>query len=1040
MKRKARLIMCAALAVGLTPQITSAVLLTNTVKNVQAMNVRATLDAAGNDSGEVYNATNGSIRNQYVVGTGGTAGKAWIQFDLGSNWAFYGQTNLTSATLTLWNQNGSTRRFQVAGIADSAGLEGWTASALTWSNAPANDYSNLTTMGYSWDFSKCFGGTNIWDNLATGGIDCSVPANAQGAYYISTNATSRVYQFLTNDTDGKVTMSISDGPANSNQTIPIGTNGVYDGQPLAPSGIQTKDSPTLTLVFNVRVALTGGGIACPGGSGVDVYLGGTDLGFDYLLYTNNTYTGQKISGNGSAASFGLKSSAATYTAVASNLTTTITTLLPGTAVVKYSTNPPTITAQPASFAGATNTIAVFTVAATDVTGSLIYQWFRNGSALSDDSRHTGTATTQMTINPVQAGDAATSANGYYCLVANSCGYAVASTTNALTIQLARNLVWLGSNTNLWDIGTSVDWSNSVSATLSAFNQGDNVTLDDNAVSTGIALANSSLYPGTITFNHSSQMGIGGSGSIVGQNTALIVNGTTTSSQLTISNANSFGGGTTINDGWLILRNLFSVGSGTITMAGTGLSLLETVATGGANAGYPGLNLLANCTVQIDGGSAYAGSFVGPITGPAGKILTFQKAGGGTGDNIRIWNTNFTCNADIVLNIGLANFATYNDSGVQIYNGAFSGSGVLFTRQGGRIILNGTNTYTGGTRLSAGTTGVGIDSVGVDYSVASGAFGTGPVTIEGNVSLFASGGAHTNGNPVVYTAGGGTLTFVDTNVLTMAGSFDLGSGGISGPVDRTVSAATGARGIISGIIVDNSGQGCGLSKTGNGTLCLDAANTYLGQTTVSGGVLAGVGSIAGSIVVTNGAVGGGSIATLGTLSVSGDATLNGGGAFIRVNKALSPAQSNDMVSVTGTVNNLGNGTVTVTNLGPALNTGDRFVLFPGKIVTGGNNLNVTGAGMIWTNKLAIDGSIQVLGVVPSINTNPTNITYSVDSGTLNLSWPADHTGWSLQVQTNTLGSGLKTNWVTMGYESTNSAHININPANPAVFYRLFYLAP
>ena len=63
---------------------------------------------------------------------------------------------------------------------------------------------------------------------------------------------------------------------------------------------------------------------------------------------------------------------------------------------------------------------------------------------------------------------------------------------------------------------------------------------------------------------------------------------------------------------------------------------------------------------------------------------------------------------------------------------------------------------------------------------------------------------------------------------------------------------------------------------------------------------------------------------------------------------------------------------------------------------------------------------------------------MSGGNLNLSWPADHIGWSLQVQTNSLSIGVSANWVTLaGYETTNSATVPISPANPAVFYRLFF---
>lgn len=79
-----------------------------------------------------------------------------------------------------------------------------------------------------------------------------------------------------------------------------------------------------------------------------------------------------------------------------------------------------------------------------------------------------------------------------------------------------------------------------------------------------------------------------------------------------------------------------------------------------------------------------------------------------------------------------------------------------------------------------------------------------------------------------------------------------------------------------------------------------------------------------------------------------------------------------------------------------------------------------------------------GVTGIVNTNPTNIVFSASSGNLTLSWPADHTGWQLQAQTNSLAVGLNTNWVTVGGSTgTNKIVMPINPANGSVFYRLVY---
>ncbi|MGH7978196.1 MAG: hypothetical protein ACREE6_02390 [Limisphaerales bacterium] len=74
----------------------------------------------------------------------------------------------------------------------------------------------------------------------------------------------------------------------------------------------------------------------------------------------------------------------------------------------------------------------------------------------------------------------------------------------------------------------------------------------------------------------------------------------------------------------------------------------------------------------------------------------------------------------------------------------------------------------------------------------------------------------------------------------------------------------------------------------------------------------------------------------------------------------------------------------------------------------------------------------------VNTTPTNLVFSVSGGNLTLSWPADHTGWTLQAQTNSVSSGLGTNWVNVaGSTSVNQITQPINAANGCVFYRLVY---
>ena len=80
---------------------------------------------------------------------------------------------------------------------------------------------------------------------------------------------------------------------------------------------------------------------------------------------------------------------------------------------------------------------------------------------------------------------------------------------------------------------------------------------------------------------------------------------------------------------------------------------------------------------------------------------------------------------------------------------------------------------------------------------------------------------------------------------------------------------------------------------------------------------------------------------------------------------------------------------------------------------------------------VNGTLAVVSV-----SYPTNLTFTADSGTLTLSWPASHLGWTLQAQTNTLNSGIGTNWVDVANSTqTNHASITANPNLGTVFYRL-----
>ena len=67
---------------------------------------------------------------------------------------------------------------------------------------------------------------------------------------------------------------------------------------------------------------------------------------------------------------------------------------------------------------------------------------------------------------------------------------------------------------------------------------------------------------------------------------------------------------------------------------------------------------------------------------------------------------------------------------------------------------------------------------------------------------------------------------------------------------------------------------------------------------------------------------------------------------------------------------------------------------------------------------------------------TNLTLTASSNALQITWPADHTGWKLQAQTNALSTGLGTNWSdVMDFTGTNQASVSVTTTNASIFFRL-----
>jgi autotransporter-associated beta strand protein len=276
------------------------------------------------------------------------------------------------------------------------------------------------------------------------------------------------------------------------------------------------------------------------------------------------------------------------------------------------------------------------------------------------------------------------------------------------------------------------------------------------------------------------------------------------------------------------------------------------------------------------------------------------------------------------------------------------------------------------------------------------------------------------------------------------------------------------------LINGGGSDGGLNKSGAGVLTLAGTNTYNGNTMVNAGALSlgTAGSIANSakIGVAGGAqfdistvAGGFTLGAAQTLfgvgTVNGPVTSQGiiepgfpfgsvgaltfnnppvlnGMLLMNVDRNNGSPLNGQVVLPSGILNY--GGTLTVANIGAPLQAGDVFQLFSAPSYSGNftvTNLPSLNSGLVWSNSLAINGSISVISTVSLV---PTNVSWGVDGANLTLSWPADHTGWRLQVQTNSLSAGLGTNWFDVaGSTTTNSVNIPMDATQGSVFYRLVY---
>ena len=455
--------------------------------------------------------------------------------------------------------------------------------------------------------------------------------------------------------------------------------------------------------------------------------------------------------------------------------------------------------------------------------------------------------------------------------------------------------------------------------------------------------------GGITGDH--DLAIAGGGSTIIEGGLNIGTGVLTKNStgnLTLGGDSTFAGGTLLNAGRLFVLSDRALGTGTLTAAdGTRLTFnnpanlandvtlngnlsVGTYFSGGTLSGVVSgsgsLTKESTGTLTLSGANTYEGGTF--LTSGGLRLANDGALGSGSltaSDSTLIEYANgVTIGNAIALN-GVVELSP--TTGTSEQTGLISGDGILNKVGTGLLLLDGANTYTGGTRISSGVLAIGsdaslgaassaltfsgfdnatlqlrgywntsraininavsakIDNFGYDADIAGtitgggvlALFGPGTVTLSGTNTH--SGGTYLYGGRLVLTnrsaVGTGDMFANNATTISFANAVDLNND-LEFTGDIVFDQSAGDASFAGGITQFDTGS---LTKTGAGNLVLSGASTYYGNTVVAEGTLtatsaSALGSTDGGTIVRDGA----SLALNGAFDLAESLHLSGTGVL------------------------------------------------------------------------------------------------------------------------------------------------------------------
>ncbi len=768
-----------------------------------------------------------------AVGSGNTSDVGGI--DLGEHVAY-----LSGGTLTMTGSAGTVK--YINALAGTSTITG----AIDWGLNPAatNNWVRVqpgATLVKNGTNTITFSGGSVTDHgviqVAQGVLRMGASTGGAGSILISsdggaTGSTARLELTGGIAVNNPITFAQRNDPGGSDGIRNVsGNNAINAPVTITTGGNQARvqsDAGLITINGNITTDAT---------SARNFYMQGAGNGAVYGAISNNA-------GNVNGTINVTKQGAGTWTLAGANTYTGTTTVSAGT--LGFASAPSNVGSVNVAD-GATLRVQAFAPAGTTLTSSGLTLGTASSSSLSLDLNgldrtgpliFTGVLTANGTVN-VSLLNSGAVLPGSHALIAytsfagggtfsgspftlgpRTSGTLVNNGANAVLLNVTGDRpVWSGGDSGNWVVGSTGangNWKLQTAATATDYIEGDNVLFDDSATGpTAVTINTASVSPAALVFNNSAKnytITSGGGFGIAG-GASLTKNGTGT---LTISTANSFSGPVVVNGGTLYANvsgnpqfnagfsnvSGIAVNSGGTLKAGanslfgwSGVNDKPITVNGGGTLTTDtqgdvgvGLVILNGGTMTTGGANAGAGTW--RFQDPTSKLLAT--------DNSSVTGVNYKFQNGASIDVATGKVLTF--SGTITDTTSFGASSLVKSGGSGILTLSGTNNYSGGTSISAGTV-----SISANNNLGSNAS---PVVINGATLRTTNTTALTSTHPITIGSAGATLSIVGNGVgttsqgdrvifntaNTLFGSGALtvnGNGTLAGAAPNTTTAGAGA---------------------------------------------------------------------------------------------------------------------------------------------------------------------------------------------------------------------------------------------------------